>query len=680
MRQKIYIISLLAVIICIGLVYKAWFVHYVLAGADFGYYFRSYFSDQSLMPYAWSPYRNGVNTPFLWSHFIITVPTIILSKWVTLPWEIIERIVFFIPYLLISFFSIKKLFISVFERSPFMWLSPLIYMINSYILMIVGGGQLQIALAYALAPLVIALFIDFSNDYLKITDMKKYVKRLFIFSLVLSLQVMVDIRIAYLTVICIGIYWLLLSMRFYNEQKIRSFLSYSFLLLFIPLCVLGITHAYWILPTLLLGRNPVTDLGTAFSTTDAVTYFSFARLENTFSLLHPNWPENIFGKTYFMRWEFLFIPILVFSSLFFIKSKEKKGELLSVSILFFLLLALVGSFLAKGAQEPFGGVYLWSFLSIPGFSLFRDPTKFYLLIAISYSMLIPVVAENVFVLLKKFTSEKHKNLLALIVFLVIGFLITFPLHEAFKGTLGGTFKKTDLPQEYKTLDTLLTTDMHYGRVLYMPGVSKYSPYTTNHPPLIGKSVFSVTDISSLIKKVDEKNTNAILAKNAVRYIVIPYDMDQELFVEDRTYKPELRKNLTEKVANLTGLERVNGFTNMDVFKVIQSYDHAWLEGEGNVRSEMIDPTKYHVNFTNVKQGEKLLFSEQFDMGWEMNQNNTVLSSRDKDGINSFLISKDGSYEAMINYQPQGHVVIGLIVSVVGTILLLCIGGFMVAFS
>ena len=32
------------------------------------------------------------------------------------------------------------------------------------------------------------------------------------------------------------------------------------------------------------------------------------------SLLHPNWPENLFGKVYFLQPEFLILPILAFSA------------------------------------------------------------------------------------------------------------------------------------------------------------------------------------------------------------------------------------------------------------------------------------------------------------------------------------------------------------------------------
>jgi len=72
---------------------------------------------------------------------------------------------------------------------------------------------------------------------------------------------------------------------------------------------------------------------------------TYSKFENTISLLQPNWPENIFGKAYFMRPEFLILPMLAFSALLFIhKAQKEKREL----IVFFVIIGLLGAFLAKG--------------------------------------------------------------------------------------------------------------------------------------------------------------------------------------------------------------------------------------------------------------------------------------------------------------------------------------------
>src|SRR5207247_1280407 len=87
--------------------------------------------------------------------------------------------------------------------------------------------------------------------------------------------------------------------------------------------------------------------------------------------------------------EFLVIPIFAYSGLLFLKNAKKPRVLLS-----FAFIGLVGAFLAKGANEPFGILYLWLFDHFPGFIMFRDPSKFYLLVAIAYSILITFSLEQ----------------------------------------------------------------------------------------------------------------------------------------------------------------------------------------------------------------------------------------------------------------------------------------------
>ncbi len=48
-------------------------------------------------------------------------------------------------------------------------------------------------------------------------------------------------------------------------------------------------------------------------------FLSFADFSHTLAFLHPNWPENLFGKVYFLQPEFLLLPVIAFSALFFVK-------------------------------------------------------------------------------------------------------------------------------------------------------------------------------------------------------------------------------------------------------------------------------------------------------------------------------------------------------------------------
>ncbi len=315
---------------------------------------------------------------------------------------ILERIVWWVPYFILSGWSIYLL-AKTYNRSRFAPLAIVLYAFNTYALLLVAGGQVQgIGLAYAIAPLEILLLDKiFANSQ----NIRKQLRWSLVLGLLLSIQMVFDIRIVYVTLVASLVFGLVYVASIATSiQKWRILLRNVFFLYVVPVGVLFALHAFWIVPLALSHQNPLSQYGSAYTSIDAVRYFSFATFENTVGLLHPNWPENIFGLTHFMRPEFLLLPLLAFSSLFFIKTKSKDDKKEGQYILYFILLGIVGIFLAKGANDPFGNFYLWMFDYVPGFEMFRDPTKWYLLIAISYAMLIPYTVSKIYkVLQEKFS-------------------------------------------------------------------------------------------------------------------------------------------------------------------------------------------------------------------------------------------------------------------------------------
>lgn len=315
----------------------------------------------------------------------------------------IERLVWWIPFLFIGFISSFLLSRNIFKNVFFSFLASFIYLCNTYILLIIGGGQIAgIGQAYAFAPFVVLSYIIL----LKNPTLNKAI----IAGFAVAISVMFDLRMTYITLVGIGLYILIRlifklqdrSSFFKNTSGVVKNLIYIFV---IPGVIVLLLHSFWLIPLAIVRQNPLFQLGSAYDTAAAVKFFSFATFENAFGLLHPNWPENIFGKVGFMKPEFLILPILAYSSLLFVirnkekQNKEQKQE--NMYVLYFVLLGLVGSFLAKGANDPFGGVYLWMFSHVPGFIMFRDPTKWYLLIVLSYAMLIPYTVGKIYEMLKR---------------------------------------------------------------------------------------------------------------------------------------------------------------------------------------------------------------------------------------------------------------------------------------
>ena len=88
-----------------------------------------------------------------------------------------------------------------------------------------------------------------------------------------------------------------------------------------------------------------------------------------------------------------FIPILAFSSLIFKTNVKEK--------LFFVFLALLGVFLAKGSNRPFGFIYQFLYDKVPGFSMYREPfAKFTLISVFAFSVLLGFSIEDLYFFLK----------------------------------------------------------------------------------------------------------------------------------------------------------------------------------------------------------------------------------------------------------------------------------------
>lgn len=442
------------VLLLVGIIFFPWFAIWIpLSSGDWPYLFT-----EQIREFFWVP-----EARFLWLAPYYQILTKIVVQNIGIPWEVAEKLLWFFPFIIISVVVSYKAFRS--------WIAVLVYTTNTYILMIVGGGQMGVSMAYALAPLVFT--------------------RISILSV--AIQAMFDPRITLLTLVAAVVI---------HRPKFKKLLFVTF--------GAGIIHLYWIIP--IIQKPEILQERLAQVSTGILEFLSFATFSQTISLLHPNWPENIFGKVYFMQPEFLLIPILAFLS--FVGNKRK--ELVPYG-----LLAIIGAFLAKGTQDPFGGIYEWLFTYVPGFWLFRDSTKFYLFVALAYAYLIP----------------KSKVPAILIVF-VWALLI----RQALTHELTGTFQPQPIEPEYVALKNLIVTLPEGAPTHWVPAVSRYAFSTATHPAL-----------------VFERTANGL--------VIVPWDSRGEIFLTDRKYDDELRQKYIASMSALLNLQRDPTFTKLAVWKI-----------------------------------------------------------------------------------------------------------------
>ncbi|MBI2085873.1 hypothetical protein HYT74_00870 [Candidatus Daviesbacteria bacterium] len=343
---------------------------------------------------------------------------------------------------LLAFVSIFKLLGYLKIKSPYKEVSSIFYILNTFFLLLLDGGQLTLALAYAVFPLSVCFFLQQN--------------RLFFAVSVLAISIF-DLRIVYLLFMVCFIYVLFrIFLTGFKKEVFLILKETSFSAILVVAVVFGF-HAYWILPALFV---KIPELPQTYERVSQIDFLSFSSLLHSLTLSQPHWYKNIFGKISEVGFEFLLIPTVAFAALALVRKNTR--------IAFWSLIAVLGIFLSKGANPPFSQVYSFLFANIPGFSVFRDPAKFYFLICISYSVLIG------------FSLQAMGKLAKIIPFVFLLYIVWLA-RPVYLGQMSGLFSNPSFQQEYSQLANVLAGDENFSRVFWIPTVAPLGYLSPNHP-------------------------------------------------------------------------------------------------------------------------------------------------------------------------------------------------------
>lgn len=460
----------------------------------------------------------------------------------------------------------------------------LFYLINTYILLLIDGGQLAIALAYFFFPL--------SYFTLK-KSIRGGIKEKIIASLTIFIVGVFDIRFVYLIGIIGGLefisdFFLLKQSEIF--QYLRGWFSAGLTIFFIFMLL----NFYWILPGF-FSRG--VSLPEGYERPVQVFSLSFANLEHALFLLQPHWYKNVFGKITEIRVEFGLIPILVFLAPILRRKSREVG--------FWLLVALVGVFLVKGANPPLPGVYPWLFENIPGFSLFRDSTKFFFLVALSYSVLIGITTEE---LTKKFNWKLkivNWKISLLPLFLIAYFL--FLARPVWLGKMTGTFAEPVYKEEFFEVAEILRQDGDFGRVFWIPTKAPLGYSSPTHPSveasrLVNKRPFATGVVGSyeIFNFLREAPYMGELFKvSGIDYIAYPYpDTRREELKQDNI---DYYYAFLDQLSNLPWIE-----------KQVSEPPVALLETKADAKHFYIAPNTFYIVGTDRIYNE-LIEIDGFDL-------------------------------------------------------------------
>lgn len=450
-------------LVIIFLVYWIGLIPGIRGANDFPYVFNEAVKVGFNLPYVWSPRGSEGLGQYVVSTLWAYPMDLLYGLGSNLGFDfwLLERVIGILPILLLGFFGMSNLLeyykITGWAKS----IGVFFFLTNTYILLLIDGGQLSIGLSYTMISICFLLWIR---------AIKGNFRNYFFAALSTTLLGFFDIRFVYIFFMLLFFYFLF--QLFFEIKSIKEFGNYlkkylqTFVLFLIFFTGLNL---YWILPLLLAKAS---FLPPTYTRESQLSFLNFANIGHGLLLQQPHWYQNIFGQISNLKGEFLLLPMMVFLAAF-LKRKDK-------TIGFWLLVSLLGIFLIKGSNPPFGNVYKWIFNNIPGFSLFRDSTKFFVFVCLGYSVLIATFIQEITKL--NFRSLFLNRLIKIVPLLVLIYLILLA-NPAYLDKMSGLLSFLNFQNEYLNQAKYLENDKSFSKVLWIPRKAPLGFSSPNHPVL-----------------------------------------------------------------------------------------------------------------------------------------------------------------------------------------------------
>ena len=617
-----------------------------------------------------------------------------------LSYDFSVKLTFLIPISILGFISPYFFFRRLTGDNRAAFLAALFYGTTTYFL-IRQTAHLPLAFVYAILPL---LFLSF-----QVALERKDTYYWLIFTLLYSIGIGYEIRMTYIFTLMVLLYAVLDSW-----QNWRAYLA--ILMVVLPVGVL--LNCYWLLPTLFGGT------GEAISGTANRGIFGdfLFDIVHAITLHDSSWTGGFPNQDFVKQpvpWYFLVFPMLAIAAFF--RTHEKATQ---KQVLFFASLMVIGIFLTKQAGQPASGAYLWLYENFPGFSLFREASKFYVVTAFGYAGLLAFTLSH----LSNVSANLNKPQLshgAVIIFLI---LIGWQVKPLVNGDIRTLFVARTIPEDYSLAKTWTKNqDSPFYRTLWIPDYSRWSFYTNEHPIVsavqelpLWKEIFKNVDkypASSTPLQISEvlsqSSYNHYLDMLGVRYLAIPLrdvandDNFFRFYGNSRDYYIRLMDRLAYLKPVDLGTKELKIYENENARPRI--YSTEVIEGLGkpvpfkSLDYQMLSPTEYQVTVRNMSSPMFLYFAESYSKNWALRLGSfewgnlffaknyfmdDQLHAKTDIGLNVFrmtpeyikkelpssdyVINPDGSLtlKLTIYFKPQSYFYLGVIISSVTLLLAL----------
>ena len=329
-----------------------------------------------------------------------------------------------------------------------------IYSLNSYFL-VVQAEHLAIASGFASAPLGFYLIW-------KLLEARFNMPRLILTSIYLTYSFILEPRIFFLG---LPIYLFILAtvkqLRFDKIKKISLVTLFA-----------GLLCAYWIFTVMNTGSSGISEL-----VSRSLFGSQYQSLQTAATLMHPSWTgaKPVPFTLQHIPIYFWILPLIILCGFALNGTKNRNHIAL-------LLLGVAGIFLVKQSNPPISWIYEWLYQNLPGFSFYRESSKFYLYIALSYALLVPFAIHK----LTKYPNQKYGSkiltkylsTLALIAAVIVLGLNALPLIN---GSFGTQLAIRHINNEYKQINSSINENTSTYRTAWIPGPSRWIENTNLHP-------------------------------------------------------------------------------------------------------------------------------------------------------------------------------------------------------
>lgn len=507
---------------------------------DAPYFYPEGLKELVAEPYGWTNRGNnfgGINN-FLWLYPLMFLYGVLHSIF-SLENDAIIRILFYFPAILLSVVS-SILFVRYLTYSKIVqFFASLLYIFNTYFLLLIDGGQVGVALAYSLFPLTL-LYLR------KLIDIPSI--RVFSVSLIFFLLLVItDPRIAVISVFSLLI-WILsetfIARKWFLIQNLRFL---------IPLGIaVGGISAYWIIPTLRLGE--------LIGNLD-VSRLQLLSLLNPLLLFQPHWSMNEFGRISSPPFYFIGVPLLIFGGLLFNRLKK---------VWVFAFLVLVFAFLVKGETPPLGWWYGWLVNHFPFGIAFRDSTKFFAPLLLFAGVLSGVTIEQ----LARGVTLLHKSVtfpFRLLVIVIPYFYFLFLIYPALQGKLNWVLSSKIPTNDFQKIYTHLKDKDGFFKTAWFPERNPLAFQTEEKPALDANLLVDERPFASLnvgtfdrFNFVHDSQFLDWFDLLGIKYLIFTGNQRQTILDEGQKKDWD---DLLELVGNSKGLEKIDWGTTFPIFKI-----------------------------------------------------------------------------------------------------------------